>query len=126
MMFGQSTKTKLWQMFNQGFKGDLMRLSLRNFSYIRVTLAIVTICSVATFAGVFKILKIHNKAIDVGANTDMNMVKIMDNMDQTDRNCQDRLKIIELENKIIKEQLETLFEFHEHDKSKATIKYLDD
>lgn len=46
-------------------------------------------------------------------------------MEGTDRNCQDRLKIIELENKIMREQMDTLFEFHEHDKSKATLSTLE-
>ena len=96
------------------------------FNYIRVTLTIVTVCSIVTFYGVWKILLIHNYIIKVGADTDMDFVQIVKGLDRTDRSCQDRLKIIELENKIIKEQLETLFEFHEHDKAKATIKYLDE
>ena len=103
-----------------------MQKFLKKINYMRVVLTIVTICCMATFIGVFKILKIHQRSILVGANTDMDFNQIVGNMEQTDRNCQDRLKIIELENKIMKEQLETLFEFHEHDNSKAEIKYLDD
>ena len=82
---------------------------MKDFNFIRVTLTVVTVCSIATFIGVWKVLYIHNRTIARGASNDLGFTQIIKDMDQTDRNCQDRLKIIELENKIIKEQLETLF-----------------
>lgn len=98
---------------------------IKAFSFTRVSLVIITVCSVVTFYGVFKILKMHQRTITVGANTDMNMVRIIKDLEGDDANCQDRLKIIELENKIMREQLDTLFEFHEHEKAKAKIKHID-
>lgn len=100
-------------------------LKMTNFNFIRVTLVIVTICSIATFYGVFKILVRHNHIIRVGASTDMNMVRIIKELEGEDAQCQDRLKILELENKIVKEQIDTLFEFHESDKVKAKVIYTD-
>ena len=98
---------------------------LRTFNFTKVSLVIIAVCSVVTFFGVFKILKMHQRTITIGANTDVNMIRIIKGLESEDADCQDRLKVIELENKVFKEQLETLFEFHKHDKVRAEIKYID-
>ena len=79
---------------------------IKSFSYVRVSLAIITICSIATFYGVFKILKSHNRSIKIGASTDLNFHHIMRGMDETDQDCQKRLRVLE-------EQIDTLYEYHE-------------
>lgn len=88
------------------------------FSYIKISLTIIVICSAFTFYGVFKILKSHQYSISKGATTDMNFVKIIKDLDVTDQNCQDRLQVLE-------EQIDTLFEFHNKENSKVVVKYLD-
>lgn len=50
---------------------------MKKVNFIRVTLTIVTICSIATFVGVFKILATHNRIIKQGALTDMNFISIV-------------------------------------------------
>ena len=99
-----------------------MLAKIKGFNFTRVSLTIIVICSLATFWGVFQILKRHQYIIGIGAKTDLNMVSIIQDLEGEDTNCQNRLKIIELENKIFKEQLETLFEFHEGEDSKAILK----
>lgn len=90
---------------------------MKNISFVRVTLTIVTICSIATFIGVFQILGIHNRAIKNGAKTDMNINRAMHTIGEKGKDCQDRLSIVE-------EQIETLFEFHKKDKSQSFVRKL--
>ena len=84
-----------------------------------MTLTIVTICSIATFIGVFEILLRHNRVIRQGVKTDMNFVNLIKSMNLTDKNCQNRLNIIE-------EQIGTLYEFHKGEKIKPVVKHLDE
>ena len=79
---------------------------MKNFNFVKVTLTVVTICSIATFYGVFKILVRHNHIIGVGANTDVNMIRIINDLEGEDQQCQDRLKVLE-------EQVNTLYEYNE-------------
>ena len=89
------------------------------FNFIRVVLTIVTICSIATFVGVFQILSIHNRIIKRGTNTDINLANIVKNLEHTDNECQDQLSILE-------EQVSTLYEFHKGEAIKPVVKFLDE
>lgn len=79
---------------------------MKNFNFTRVTLSIVTLCSIATFYGVWKILISHNRSIAIGAKTDIGFTRIVNDLDYQDRQCQDRLKVLE-------EQVNTLYEYNE-------------
>ena len=95
-----------------------MKNLLKKINFVRTILTIATVCSIATFIGVFQILSIHNRAIRNGTKTDMNINRAMHNIDIKGRDCQDRLSILE-------EQIETLFEFHKKDKSQSFVRKLD-
>lgn len=94
-----------------------MVFNMKNFSYLKVTLTIVTLCSMATFYGVWQILASHTRSIRTGAKTDWNIIRIMQDLEREDQSCQDRLKIVE-------EQIDTLYEYNElyHGDDKQLVK----
>ena len=96
-----------------------MKKFLKKINFIRTALAILTICPIAAFVGVFQILIIHNRIIKRGVNADMNLISAMKNMQQTDKECQDQLCIL-------KERISILYEFHRGETIKPEISYLDD
>ena len=96
-----------------------------NFNFIKVTLTILTVCSICTFFGIFQILTMHHRTLKTGANTDISMNYVMHNLDMQGKLCQEDIKSIEDRLSIIEEQIETLFEFHKEDQSQSFVKKLD-
>ena len=87
----------------------------KTFNYIRVTLAILVVCSIFISYGIFQILIRHNRIINNNAKNGMDFISIVQGMGKSDQQCKDRISIIE-------EQMETLFEFHQGEKSFSSIK----
>ena len=92
---------------------------IKNFDFIRVTLAIIMICSVTTFYGVFQILIRHNRIIGNNAKNGIDFLNIVKNIEQKDYWCKNQVNIIE-------EQISTLYEFHRGETIKPAVKYLDE
>lgn len=60
----------------------------------------------------------HQRTINAGTNNDLNMVRIIKGLEDEDQSFQVQLKVM-------REQIDTLYEFHAKDYIKAKMKIID-
>lgn len=65
---------------------------MNQLNFTRISLTVITICSIGTFAGVFKLLHVQHKVFKKKVLDDFLLAKRMIRVDQK---CQDRLTILE-------------------------------